>query len=333
MNKILSIVVPSYNTEKFMKNILSSITESSEIAKLDVIVVDDGSADNTALETKHFVDKFPESVRLITKKNGGHGSTINVGIHEARGKYFKVVDADDWLKTDELNRFVVFLEKTKADLVLTPFFTYDDQTKKVKKISFKSKWVEWNHEYDLRETRLDPLPTIHCFTFRTSILAQNHIKIDENAFYVDVEYILYPIPFVKSFKFVNIPLYYYRINQATQSISITNLKKNKNRHEFVLKNINKYVNNYGDGLSTNQQEIIRKRLSIMIAAQFKIISLFPINSKTYKELKSFYNFVKQETIFNERDVNMPIYLLIKSHFLLLPIIHYLAILKMKFVHI
>ena len=95
MEKTLSIVIPAYNVEKFLNNTLDSFVEDSVLADIEVLIVDDGSKDKTAEIGNVYAQKYPNTFRVISKENGGHGSTINVGIREAVGKYFKVVDGDD----------------------------------------------------------------------------------------------------------------------------------------------------------------------------------------------------------------------------------------------
>ena len=100
VEKILTITVPSYNVEKFLENTLDSFVDERVLDAIEVLVVDDGSKDRTAEIGKGYEAKYPGTFRVISKENGGHGSTINRGIKEARGKYFKVVDGDDWVDKD-----------------------------------------------------------------------------------------------------------------------------------------------------------------------------------------------------------------------------------------
>lgn len=333
MDKILTITIPSYNTEKFMDTILTKLTSTKQVSLLDIIVVDDGSKDKTAIQAEKFQTRFPESVRVISKVNGGHGSAINTGMHNAVGKYFKVVDADDWLDPNLLDEFIDVLKEENTDLVFTPFKTIDAKSKKIKLKQIKQENLDWNKEYDLNQNELTKLPSIHCYTIKTNILKKENIVIDEHAYYVDVEYILYPLLAVNNFKYVNLPMYYYQINQTGQSISISNMMKNKNRHEFVLTRVNEFMNGKLKELSINKRKIIVTRISQMVAAQYKIIVIFPISINVYKELKRFEYKVNQNFVFDITSVNLPIRFLVKSKFLLFPMIHYLAVLKMKIVHV
>ena len=97
--KILSVSIASYNVEAYLEECLESFVNSKVMDDLEVLVIDDGSSDSSPEIAQWYVDKFPDTFRLIRKENGGHGSTINKGIEVASGKYFKVVDGDDWVNT------------------------------------------------------------------------------------------------------------------------------------------------------------------------------------------------------------------------------------------
>ncbi|WP_125764316.1 glycosyltransferase family 2 protein [Companilactobacillus hulinensis] len=332
MDKLLSIVIPSYNAEKFLSNVLDNLVQCETLKRLDIIVVNDGSTDATADIAAKYVAQYPNSIRLITQENGGHGSTINTGIKYAVGRYFKVVDADDWLDSAHLDRFVCLLKREDSDLILTPFWAFNDKTKKKHLKEIKPGNIKWQQKYYLKEQGIDPVPSMHTYTLRTKLLQENDINIDRHAYYVDIEYILYPIPYVKTFKFIDLPLYNYRVNQSVQSISLSNMIKNSKQHKMVVSHVNSYISEHLDVLNENQRELMVNRLSRMIATQLKIIAIEPLRMKTKSELMSFYQHVKDDYYFEVRDINLPMRMLIKSHFLLFPAIHYLAIWKMDLVH-
>ena len=97
--KILTVTIPSYNVEAYLEDCLESFVNSEVMDDIEVLIVNDGSSDNTVKIAQRYVDKYENTFRLINKENGGHGSTINTGVREAKGKYFKVVDGDDWVDT------------------------------------------------------------------------------------------------------------------------------------------------------------------------------------------------------------------------------------------
>ena len=99
MEKILTISIAAYNAEKDIARCLDSLIATGIIEKLDVVIVNDGSVDQTAEIANSYVKKYVNSIRLINKQNGGHGSTINASIKVAKGKYYKILDSDDWVES------------------------------------------------------------------------------------------------------------------------------------------------------------------------------------------------------------------------------------------
>ena len=95
--KVLTVTVPSYNVEEFLEECLDSFVCPEIMDDIEVLIVNDGSTDSTAEIGRRYEEEWPGTFRLITKENGGHGSTINRGVEEASGEYFKVVDGDDWV--------------------------------------------------------------------------------------------------------------------------------------------------------------------------------------------------------------------------------------------
>lgn len=97
MGKILTVVVPTYNAEKYLRDNLESFKIPELMEDLEILIVNDGSTDHSLEIAEEYVRQYPDTYRVITKENGGHGSGINCGIANARGTYFKVVDAGDWV--------------------------------------------------------------------------------------------------------------------------------------------------------------------------------------------------------------------------------------------
>ena len=110
MEKILSISIAAYNIEKYICSTIESLINKDVIDKMEILIVSDGSTDNTVKIGKEYEKKYPGSIRVIEKKNGGWGSTVNTGIINAKGKYFKLIDGDDQAMTENLTEFIQYLE-------------------------------------------------------------------------------------------------------------------------------------------------------------------------------------------------------------------------------
>lgn len=233
MSKILTITVPSYNTEKYMDSCLPTLLHDEINEKLEIILVNDGSKDNTLEKARSYEAKYPNTIRVVDKENGGHGSTINKGIELATGKYFKVVDGDDWVNTSELMKLIEKLEKVDVDIVVSPYEDHNMDTGEVKKQAFTVDKANLEMSYDELVEQANRLPMMHATTFKTEVLQKNNIVIDENSFYVDMEYIIFPIPYLKTAMYIDTTVYCYRMGTAEQSVNPKNFIKNRHMHRNV----------------------------------------------------------------------------------------------------
>lgn len=235
MDKILSVIIPSYNSRPYLDKCLGSLV-CDVMDRLDVIVVNDGSTDKSEEIAEEYVKKYPGTIRLISKENGGHGSAINEGAQYASGKYMKVLDADDWFATESLPEFIEKLEKTDADVVLTCHHTIDISSGEIK--CWRNFPPEYEKKYTLKEIMdnwkdFDRSLTFHGITYRTDFYRAHGIKLSEKVFYEDHEYATYPCCYAKSILPMNLFIYEYRIGDVSQSVSAENQFKRID-HTFTV---------------------------------------------------------------------------------------------------
>lgn len=233
MKKILTITVPSYNTEKYIDECLPTLMSSEINDRLEIIMVNDGSSDGTLEKAREYEKKFPNTIRVIDKENGGHGSTINKGIEAAQGTYFKVVDGDDWVNTEQLEKLISHLETIDVDIAVSPYEDHNVDTGEIKLQDYEGVKSGEVVSYDELLGEINRLPMMHATTFKTELLRNNKITIDEKMFYVDMEYITFPMPFLDSAVYLDYPVYCYRMGTAEQSVSPANFVKNRLMHRNV----------------------------------------------------------------------------------------------------
>lgn len=283
MEKLLTVVIPSYNVEKYLSQTLESfVIEKEWMEKVEILIVDDGSKDNTASIGKVYEEKYPGIYRVISKENGGHGSTINRGILEGKGRYFKVVDGDDWVDSKGFKNFLEDLDKCDSDFVITDYYEVNDKTREKKPIVFSQ--IPYNKILKLEEVIERIQIPMHALTIKTKLLQNNNIKLDEHRFYVDVEYVLYPIPYVKDVTYFQEYVYMYRLAVATQSVSMAGYQKHMQDHIDVVLNLAKYLAFYmkkEENQNANKERIayMCTRIAQMARDQINIFMSYPIKKE------------------------------------------------------
>lgn len=296
MDKILTIVIPTYNIEKYIENCLQSFLIKEVMDDIEVLVVNDGSTDSSADKAKFFEDAHPGTYRIINKINGGHGSTINTGIQSAHGKYFKVVDGDDWVEKDAFIKLVEFLKGCNSDIVASNYYWVDDISKKksIEKARPFSK-VVFKREYNFPDVSDKTFIKMHAMTIKTSILRHNEMPIDEHCFYVDMEYVLFPIPNVKTVTFLDEFVYMYRVGLPTQSMNIKSMQRNKSHYKKVFcRLLEFYAKQRESGCASSCKSYLENNIAIMIAGYFKILLSFPPEKAIKSEMKQFDLQLKHE---------------------------------------
>ena len=220
---LLTVVVPAYNAEAYVGRALDSLTGFGP--DVEVLVVDDGSADGTAALAQEYVDRFPGWVRLLSKPNGGHGSAINTGLAHARGAYLKVVDADDWLDRDAFAQVLATLRGFVAggrpvDLLVSNF-VYEKVGKRTKTAVRYRGALPRGRELTWSQTRRfakRQYLMMHALIYRTQVLREAGLRLPEHTFYVDSLYAFVPLGHVRTLYYLDVDLYRYFIGREDQSV-------------------------------------------------------------------------------------------------------------------
>ena len=239
---VLSIAVPSYNMQDYLPELFMKLDHPALLKDIEVIIVNDGSKDDTLKVAQEYEKKYPGIVKVVDKENGGHGSCINSGVKNATGKYFKLVDADDYLEPMAFIKHLEFLKKNDVDMVVCDYCQFFTDGS-IKSISYRDRLEEkFYTPEELREAlhkdeSMYSYIHMHAITYRTSLLKDNKITITEKSFYVDQEYISYPFPFVKSIAYQMIELYYYRLGRPGQSVDPAVIVKKLDMNYNILKNL------------------------------------------------------------------------------------------------
>ena len=262
MEKTLTISVACYNVGQFLRKTLDSLIAPEIMDELEVLVVNDGSSDDTAEIAREYEEKYPQTFRLVDKANGGYGSTLNYSMPAARGRYFKQLDGDDWYNTEGLVRLVRFLRTATADIVLNGRTEVDQEGVAMHTVNvWDSLYAE---KYDGQTVRLSTLEPfvygIWVVTYRTALLQEHPFTLPEKQLYTDRMFITYPIPWIRTVAFQNYDVYCYRTGHEGQSVSTENRIRHAREAISGFETLLDYYEQLG-GMPRSNREFLDLRVS------------------------------------------------------------------------
>lgn len=292
MDKILTISVAAYNVSKYLDKLCDSVIRSGYLDDIELLIVDDGSKDDTADIAKRFEAMYPESIRYVKKENGGHGSTINKGIELATGKYFKVLDGDDWMDSKGLMQVLTEMKHLNCDLVVTNRKRVFENTGKEQVDRLEG--ITSGQVFQIEDvcTEMGRL-LFHSVFVKTSILKQQHIHIDENHFYVDNEILWYPFPYTETIIYFDTVVYCYRLGLADQSVNVGVVAKRINQHEFVNKQVLEFYRKWCGKMTPNKKIYFDKVIADNIAWHYEALLLLPFSVANYRRVIEYGKYVRQ----------------------------------------
>ena len=224
MTKLLSIVIPVYKVEKFIDKCIGSliVPDEKQLQLLDIVVINDGTPDNSAVLAKEWEKKYPSVIRVIDQENRGHGGAWNHGTELAVGKYLFYLDSDDWFDTTDLSKLIDYLSKVDVDMVLL-----DSQSYRVAEDSYSqtNRHIELTPDIIYDADKFDWLATGHGYNmtyahdtvYRTSMMQQYLPLFCEHVMYDDVSLQAIPIAIAKDFIYAKLNIYRYYIGRPGQS--------------------------------------------------------------------------------------------------------------------
>jgi len=302
--KVLSVSIAAYNVSKMLKQALDSFLPDDVAPYVDVMIVDDGSKDDTAEIARAYVERLPDTFRVISKENGGLGSTLNTGIAAATGKYFKQLNGVDYFSTENLADYLAFLQTTDADLIHTPFIQFEDGTGGI--IQELGGYRESYAHFPLNQTlRLedieDYIPVMPSVTVKTEILRKNNITIMEHCFYTDEEFTLKVYNCCDTVCFYKKPISYNRVVRSGQNVSVAGARKHYKDHVRMLKNMLDYASK--EVTNPRKKKNIDNKLFEATAFQYIIFFALKGSRQEKEELRQFDHFLKDEypSIYNRID--------------------------------
>lgn len=219
MEKILSLIIPTYNMEKYLNKCLDSlIVDNMDL--VEVLVINDGSKDRSSEIAHEYEKKYPNTFRVIDKENGNYGSCINRGLKEATGKYIKVLDADDYFDSGTLMLVLQRLTSVDTDAVLTNFNIVKDNKIEPCCLSYDDECVVDANYAIVKYFGM------HNVIYKHSLLKEMSYTQTEGISYTDQEWIFYPMLKARTVKFFDLYLYQYVLGREGQTMNLKTLYRN-----------------------------------------------------------------------------------------------------------
>ena len=223
--KVISFAVPCYNSAAYMDVCIESILAGGD--DIEIIIVDDGSTkDNTAEKADEWERRYPGIIRAVHQENGGHGAAVNRGLSEASGRYFKVVDSDDWLDKDSLAAIMAYLRpqcelEHPTDLVIANY-VYEKVHEGTRQVMHYRNVFPTDREFGWDEVGhfgQSQYLLMHSVFYRTDLLRDMGLKLPEHCFYVDNVFVYVPLPHVETMRYLDVDAYRYFIGREDQSVN------------------------------------------------------------------------------------------------------------------
>ena len=301
--KLLTAAIPCYNSAEYMEKCIDSLLTGGD--EVEILIIDDGSTDNTAEIADRYAAEYPDIIRAIHQSNGGHGSAVNTGIENAAGLYFKVVDSDDWVQQEAYGKILdtlrTLVEQDERLDMLVSNFVYEKEGEKRKKVMRyrhilpKDKIFTWD---ECKHFPKGHYILMHSVIFRTSLLKDSGLRLPEHTFYVDNLYVFEPLLQVEYMYYLDVNFYRYYIGRTDQSVNeevmISRLdqqiKVNKLMIDYYVENKPKIVK------IKRRHQYMRNYLEIIMT----VSSILCIRSGTAENLavkKELWKYLKQKDRF------------------------------------
>ena len=266
--KTITFVIPCFNSAEYMGKCLESIMAFEDgLGDIEVLIVNDGSTkDNTAEIADSWHERYPDTIYAIHKENGGHGSAVNVGLANARGRYFKVVDSDDWLDEQAMRKILPYLRhqselREACDLVIGNY-VYEKVYEGKRTVIDYANVFPTDREFtwdDIGRFKSSQYLLMHSVIYRTELLRDVKLSLPEHCFYVDNIFVYVPLPAVYTIRYFNVDMYRYFIGREGQSVNEETMMKRIDQQlritrfmidavdldkDVVQKKLKRYMENY-----------------------------------------------------------------------------------------
>lgn len=285
--KLLSLIVPSFNMEEYLRHCLGSVLLLDRLDSFEVIIVNDGSKDRTSEIAHEYAITYPNTYKVVDKRNGHYGSCINAGLKVATGEFVKILEADDWYDTEVFKEFLDLLEAVsgKVDVVYSNMACVSE-----KDVPLKYDTLDYpvGRVFDFSEIKdCTPCRANTAICYRTQLLRDIDYRQPEGMPYTDNLWTTVPFSKVKTCAFLPKVLYRYWVGRPGQSMSLAVWKRNVSSMVRVLGlMLDEYEKLPNDILEVNRNFIIGAIESIAVIVYQALFHHAPIlyTLETFKSL-------------------------------------------------
>ena len=239
MNKPkISVIVPVYNTEKYLRKCLDSLVFQT-LEEIEIIAVDDGSTDQSGLILDEYQDKYPQKMKVVHKENGGQASARNLAFDLCTGEYIGFLDSDDFVKTDMFEKMYQKAVVADADYVACGYtdIMYDDEKEIV-----LQEYVASKPAYKTKDMFFEALVSPFLHIYRRELLVKSGVKFTQGYIYEDTAFYLNLIPYVKKLEVLEESLA-YRVRHANSTTTTFKKEKVRNIIPVIQDSVDFYKNN------------------------------------------------------------------------------------------
>lgn len=295
--KYISFAVPCYNSQDYMAHAIESILPGGD--DVEIIIVNDGSKDRTLEIAREYQERYPDIIKVVDKENGGHGDAVNSGLDNAEGKYFKVVDSDDWVDEESLHKILALLHKLEdegeqIDMLISNYI-YEKVGAVHKKCIHYRNVLPQNEIFrwdDIGHFHMDQYILMHSVIYRTDMLKLSQLRLPKHTFYVDNIYVYYPLPFVRKIYYLDVDFYRYYIGREDQSVNEKVMISRIDQQIFVTKTM---IDMYD--LKTVTSKKLQQYMVNYLAIMMTVSSILLIRSKSEENLekkKELWQYLKKK---------------------------------------
>lgn len=214
----LSIIVPVYGVEKYIDKCLNSLVKQS-LKEIEIIVVNDGTKDNSQKIIDKYVKKYPDKIKSYIKENGGQGSARNYGLKKATGEYIGYVDSDDFVEKDMYKKLYNKAKENNYDIVVCGNYNVSEDYQNKNIDAFIN-----NYNTDLENIFFGKMAVWNKI-YKRDILIKNKLEFKEKVWYEDLAFTLKAIMNSNTFAFIDEPLYDYLIREGS-TMNNSNVQRN-----------------------------------------------------------------------------------------------------------